>query len=370
MPKMTIEFLDVGMGDGTFIMIGDSDDAMQLAMVDFGVHRRTKDKIGKDDALKYLVGQIDKISKARGRSTPYLDHLFLTHPDHDHYNAVMPLIESAYPSYKGKKLAIGRLTYGGHEDLYKGEIEKIAVHVEYKSPGKKYIDVLDSLECSTVNDNGTVNTFRTFAGGAVKVYLLCSNYPSKTSVVPNPLSLCLMFADEHNKVIFMGDAEKKVEEKIISNFAKATKGFLNTYALKLGHHGSQAGTSEEWILAVKPKAIFASGDFVWAHPYCTTLERVRDKSALAAMEKHWFCCGRSLGGRQSDYFNYDSQLRICLNLWYVVKLDQGEKMKDDDDEGGQIFHADYGWTYGVQWELEFDGNKVPRLDRTTAPSPD
>jgi competence protein ComEC len=154
MPKMTFEFLDVGMGDGSFIMMGDSEDTMQLAMVDFGVHRRTKDKVGRDDALKYLVSQIDRISKARDRLTPYLDHLFITHPDHDHYNAVMPLIEAPYPSYDGKKLQIGRLTYGGDEDLYKGEIEKIAFHVANKSPRLKNIDKLTSLECSTVNANG------------------------------------------------------------------------------------------------------------------------------------------------------------------------------------------------------------------------
>lgn len=366
---MTFEFLDVGMGDGTFIMMGDSDDKMQLAMVDFGVHRRTKHKIGRDDAIKYLVSQIDKITKARGRDTPFLDHLFLTHPDHDHYNAVMPLIEAKYPSFPGKKLSIGRLTYGGDELLYKGEIEKIAAHVSMKNPKQKNIDELTSNQCSTVKSNGTVNHFRTFLSGKIKVYLLSSNHPTIVSVVPNPLSLCLMFADDNNnKVILMGDAEKDVEEQIIENFKGATKGFLNAYALKLGHHGSQAGTTEAWIKAVKPKAIFASGDFVWAHPYCNTIDRVEEQKTLAVMEKHWFCCGKSLGGRESDYFNNKTELRICLNLWYVVKKDKGQKMIDDDD-AGHIFHASYGWTFGVQWELEFNGADV-RLGRTGVASPD
>lgn len=368
MAKMTIEFLDVGMGDGTFIMMGDSDDKMNLAMVDFGVHRRTKHKIGRDDAIKYLVSQIDKISEARGRSTPFLDHLFLTHPDHDHYNAVMPLIEAKYPSFPGKKLSIGRLTYGGDELLYGGEIEKIAAHVGMKNPKQKNIDELASNQCSTVKSSGAVNPFRTFLSGKIKVYLLSSNYPTIVSVVPNPLSLCLMFADENNnKVILMGDAEKDVEDQIIENFKNASKGFLNAYALKLGHHASQAGTTEAWIKAVKPKAIFASGDFVWAHPYCTTIERVEEQKTLAPMENHRFCCGRSLGGGARDYFNHESELRIGLNLWYVVKKVKGEKMKEED-AGGHVFHADNSWTFGVQWELEFNGADV-RLDRTAVASP-
>ncbi|HKS08899.1 MAG TPA: hypothetical protein VJS13_05080 [Pyrinomonadaceae bacterium] len=368
MAKMTFEFLDVGMGDGTFIMMGDSDDSMNLALVDLGVHRRTKHKVGRDDAITYLVNQIDRISKARGRATPFLDHLFLTHPDHDHYNCVMLLIEAEYPSYPKKNLTIGRLTYGGDELLYKGEIEKIAAHVSMKSPKKRNIDELASNECSTVKGGGAVNPFRTFLSGKIKVYLLSSNYPTIVTVVTNPLSLCLMFADENNnKVILMGDAEKDVEAQIIENFKKATKGFLNAYALKLGHHGSQAGTSEAWINAVKPKAIFASGDFVWAHPYCTTIERVVEAKTLAPTTNHWFACGKPLGGRQNDYFNNESELRVCLNLWYVVKKEKGQKMKEDED--GHIFHAAYGWTWGVQWELEFDGDTVT-LNKTDTASPD
>lgn len=367
MAKMTFEFLDVGMGDGTFVMMGDTKDKMQLAMIDFGVHRRTKHKIGRDDAIKYLVGQIDEISQARDKLTPYLDHLFLTHPDHDHYNAVMPLIEAKYPSYPGKKLQIGRLSYGGDADLYKGEIEKISAHVAFKKLSQRNVDDLPSLACSTV-ESGTVKPYWTFPGSKTKVYLLSANYPSIVSATPNPLSLCLMFADESdNKVILMGDAEKAVEQQIIENF-KTAPGFLKSYALKLGHHGSEAGTSDEWLAAVQPKAIFASGDFVWAHPYCNTITRVQAKTKLATWNKNLlYCCGKSLGGRERDYFNNKTDLRICLNLWYVVKDDKGKMMTDE--ETGETFRAAYGLTLGVQWELEFNGALI-ELSKTDSATPD
>lgn len=367
--KMTFEFLDVGMGDGTFIMMGNTDATMELAMVDFGVHRRTEFKIGTDDAMIYLTKTISRISKARKKPTPYLDHLFLTHPDHDHYNSVMPLIESAYPSYEGKKLTIGRLSYGGNPKLYKGKIDEISFFVEGKGFFDRNVDIIPSNACSTVNKDHSVDPYWWFHGGKIKVYLLSANYPKKESLVKNPLSLCLMFADENNKnkVIIMGDAEAHVEAQIIENFKEATKGFLNASALKLGHHASQAGTSEEWIEAVRPKAIFASGDFVWAHPYCNTIDRVINAKTLSTMWEHRYVCGKSHSRSEKEYFNNPTLLPICMNLWYVVKEEAGEMMKDEDDDS--VAHATTGKTYGVQWELVCDGD-TRTINKTDTSNPD
>ena len=277
------------MGDGTLVIMGNTASTQEIALIDFGVQPFTKFKIGADDSLSYLLSTIDEISQARDKKVPYLDHLFITHPDQDHYNRIMKLIEGPYKSYGLKKLTIGKLTYGGTNGLYNGLIKKISEHVEDKGsiadkPALAHSDV-DGMD-------GSVEANWFFAGGDIKVYLLNVNFPNLKSKVPNPLSLCLMFADQSgNKVIFMGDAEEAVEDQIIENFAGATDGFLNAYALKLGHHGSVAGTSTKWLEAVKPKAVFASGDFVWAHPYCVTINRVIEAGTLNKIADHWYCCG-------------------------------------------------------------------------------
>jgi beta-lactamase superfamily II metal-dependent hydrolase len=361
MAKMTFQFLDVGMGDGTLVIMGgDSDASKQLALVDFGVQPFTKFKIGADDALKYLVSEIDRISKARKKTMPYLDHLFITHPDQDHYNRMITLIKALYPSFGFQDLSIGALTYGGAKSRYGKLIKNISPFVVDKS---SIANLPDMAHSEVDGMDGSVEPNWTFANGAINVYLLSANYPTTASYVPNPLSLCLMFADQNNnKVILIGDAEREVEAQIIKNFKHATAGFLNAYALKLGHHGSLNGTSEVWVKAVKPNAVFASGDFVWAHPYCKTLEEVANAKTLKEMGEHWFCCGKS----GKEYFNNKTKLQICLNLWYVVKNPAGEKMKDSD---GKIEHVKAGTTFGVQWELEFNGAAAPTFAHTDTSNP-
>jgi competence protein ComEC len=361
MPTMAFQFLDVGMGDGTLVIMGDDPADQELALIDFGVQPFTQFKIGADDAMRYLVNTIDTISVARGLTEPYLDHLFITHPDQDHYNRILTLIEMGYPSFGLEDLSIGALTYGGAKTRYSGNlINEIAHYVVDKSinnlPNKAHAEV-DGM-------TGEVTPDWTFVNGDVKVYLLSANFPTASGFLANPRSLCLMFEDsDANKVILMGDAESEVEAQIIKNFQHAEDGFLNAYGLKLGHHGSLNGTSQDWIDAVLPSAIFASGDFVWAHPYCATIQDVIDNTQLADMGDHWYCCGTKTG---AAYTNHETDLQVCLNLWYVVSAVGGEDMEDED---GNIEHAAKGTTYGVQWELEFDGAGEATLSHTDTSSP-
>jgi competence protein ComEC len=359
--RMTFEFLDVGMGDSSLVIMGNTAATQELALIDLGVQPFTKFKIGVDDAMAYLANAIATVSKARGLADPYIDHLFITHPDQDHYNRILTLIEDVpFKGYGVKNLSIGKLTYGGRKSLYGGNlINKIGAYVVDKG----YKD-LTTKQHSTVNNDGSVTPNWTFVNNDISVYLLNVNYPTVGSDDPNPLSLCLMFEDQNeNKMIFLGDAEADVEKQIIKNFKDAKKGFLFANCLKLGHHGSLAGTSQKWIDAVKPDAIVASGDFVWAHPYCPTIKRVIDSNVLKTMTKHRYCCGVS----DKEYFNNNQNLRICFNLWYVVKQAAGEQMVDEVTK--KVALAAQGLTYGVQWEISFSGNSAPSFARTDTSVP-
>jgi competence protein ComEC len=358
MANMIFQFLDVGMGDGTLVIMGDTDATQQLALIDFGVQPFTKFKIGIDDAAIYLINTIDTISKARGKKRPYLDHLFITHPDQDHYDRIIALAEAKYPSYKLEDLLIGEVTYGGTKAAYGKLLDQLKDYVVNQN-----INSLPASAHSPVHADGSVTPAWTFANGNVAVYLLSANYPTPSNSKKNPLSICLLFRNDHNrKVILIGDAEEGVEGKIIDTFHRAGPTFLNAYGLKLGHHGSIKSTSQAWINAVQPSAIFASGDFVWAHPYCKAIKRVIDSNVLKNGDNHWFCCGESGG----EYFNNENKLQVCLNLWYVVKNVNGQRMKD---EKGNVSVVADGTTLGVQWELDFIGTSNPKLFHTLAANP-
>lgn len=348
MVKMAFEFLDVGMGDGTLVIMGNTDLTREIALVDFGVHHCTQFKVGAEDALAFLVTYINKLSKARGLVVPFLDQLFLTHPHEDHYNRIRDLLTAEYPGYKGKPLSIGRLNYGGDADLYEGDlIEDIM---------KQVIDEDDSgpLPAKAMS----TEPYWQFVKKQINVYCLSVNSPKyKTKKDKNQLSLCLMFDDgDGNKVILMGDAGNQIEKEIIARFS-GSPGFLNAYGLKLGHHGSEGSSSKPWLDAVKPKAVFASGDFVWAHPYCSAIERVKKNAPLESSEAHWYCCGVPIDQKTSVYHNNETDRQIYLNLWYVVN-----KAKEEMQVSKTVtMMMDKGTTYGVQWELFFNGGAAPAI---------
>src|SRR4030095_8868325 len=185
--KMTFEFLDVGMGDSTLAILGNTPATQELVLIDLGVQPFTKFKVGVDDAATYLKDTITTISNARHKPNPYIDHLFITHPDQDHYNRILALIENVF----NKTLTIGRLTYGGKSSFYKGLIGKLTPYVEDKTFGD-----LTRQQLSTVNNDGSVPPAWTFCNDQISVFLLSSNYPTVSTHDPNPLSLCLMFEDQ------------------------------------------------------------------------------------------------------------------------------------------------------------------------------
>src|SRR5690242_12087129 len=99
------EFLDVGQGDSTLVIMPSG----RLALVDFG-EKRSPFKTGYLDSIHYTICTIAQNSKKRALSVPTLDHLFLTHPDGDHYNKIPDLLATNWGNYDtvytGKNLQI------------------------------------------------------------------------------------------------------------------------------------------------------------------------------------------------------------------------------------------------------------------------
>ena len=81
------------------------------------------------------------------------------------------------------------------------------------------------------------------------------NYYYQTSNEENDKSLVLSFYAAKKSFVIMGDAPKKVEKEIMKNVAK-----IDCDVLKVGHHGSNTSTCDEWLEHLKPKeAIISCG---------------------------------------------------------------------------------------------------------------
>jgi len=352
--RMTFQFLDVGMGDGTLVQVR-QDGALYdtLILVDFG-EKRTQFKVPIKDATQYLVTEIDRNSNRRGKPYPFIDYLFLTHSDGDHYNKIEELVTHAYNHYPGAQLHFGHVFFSGQYHEYGNLITELqrAGLVE-----NQMNEILDDYH-SPIAPDGTV-TPEPALHGSVDLYVLSANWPKRNSPDKNKKSIVLAFDLAGQQVILPGDADAHTEKHILETFGSD---FVSCTGLKLGHHGSRGASSAEWVRATSPKFIFASGDAVWSHPYCDTICRYVNHGSLKLYwnKNIYFCCGDA-----GSYYNNPTRHAVCMNLNYLVK-NAWEYLIDSDNNH---FIGYSGNTFGVQWALTITAGSLPELSVTTTVEP-
>ncbi len=99
--------------------------------------------------------------------------------------------------------------------------------------------------------------------GDITFYEL-NDYSNIDSSEENDKSLVINFAYHNKSILLMGDAPKWVEEDIIKKNPK-----LDVDLLKVGHHGSNTSTSEEFIKTIMPsEAVISCGlNNKYGHPH-------------------------------------------------------------------------------------------------------
>lgn len=369
---MDMYFLDVGQGDCTYLEVGtDGTKNQELYLIDFGFKQRTFN--GDHPALQtrtILVDRITKVSRARGLKEPFLDHLFITHPDGDHWNMLSSLITgtasdnsnlweaAGWP--KGTSLKIKTLTYGGAPTEYSG---KSVAHELWwliiTGAATKITTLGNKVHDYQNQSTGAVKPRWTGLGGKLEIYLINSNYPTKSGGAANPKSLCLMFEFDDFKLMLLGDAEPtNVGKQLESWYAYNSHAFLQCDVLKLAHHGSRKGTPEWWPKTVKPKYAFVSGDYFWSHPYQEALENVfKAKTLNAKFFNHWVS---SYDDSAGDYKPYQTEAGMFSSLWYVVTSNKAVSAKNQKDNIELTYSK--GQYIGIAWLLQkLEGTATPLI---------
>lgn len=139
----------------------------------------------------------------------------------------------------------------------------ITTHDDFDHSGAK-----DSLIANFTVDS-YLNKASDFPYKIGDIYL--ENLNNKIYEEDNDNSLVLSLNFIGKKWLFMGDASTKVEKELISNYKD-----LSCDILKIGHHGSNTSSSEEFIKTVKPKeAIISVGSKnYYGHPNKEILDRL------------------------------------------------------------------------------------------------
>jgi len=272
---LKVIFFDIGQGDSALILTPQG----KKILVDGGPDDKVLSKLG-----KYLPLRDKKI-----------DVMILTHPHADHLEGLISVL---------RRYEVGEVYYSGMIHTTAGFLEWLKL-IKEKDISMKIIKKRETVEIGGVNLDflypdrdlslGAVSSAAGTAGGNGATDISDSEQESKYKSNGNLNNTSVVFKLSFGRTsfLFMGDAEKEVEEILLKkcgdnindnikeealNKVKTENGdcFLKADVLKAGHHGSHTSSGEEFLRAVKPKqAIISVGkDNDYGHPHLRVLRRL------------------------------------------------------------------------------------------------
>lgn len=221
---VTVDFLDIGQGDATLLRFENGENML----VDCAVDGRILSALGRHFAF----------------SQKTIDTLVVTHPDRDHYGGCAEVLAH----YKVKTI----ITNG---------------------TGKEYDPEWRNFEQSMNNEPAEQVVFTTttiWQKSGTVVSFLYSDLANPSNA--NNTSIVIKIAAGQTSLLLMADAEKPLEENLVKNYGAA----LNVDILKVGHHGSQTSTSDDWLKVTTPKEgiISVGKNNRYHHPALRVLKRL------------------------------------------------------------------------------------------------
>jgi competence protein ComEC len=100
---------------------------------------------------------------------------------------------------------------------------------------------------------------------------------------PNNRSVGARLSYKETSFLFVGDMETEAEEVMLNDFSETERNDLRVTVLKVGHHGSDTSSHDEFVRAVSPEAIVIScgkketgTNVKYKHPRLSTLREYGD----------------------------------------------------------------------------------------------
>ncbi|CDM68468.1 Metallo-beta-lactamase family protein [Clostridium bornimense] len=216
-PELSVTFFNVESADSILIKAPDT-----TILIDGG----------DEDTKKSLVYSLKK------RGVNSIDHLILTHPHKDHFGG----LDAIVTNFK-------------IHNFYTSTID---------SENEEFLSLLELIKNKS-NKTFLINS---------PTNLDFSNYANIKVLSPksdnynndNNFSIVIKISFEKYTFLFMGDAEKEIENQLISEN-------INCNFLKVGHHGSNTSSSEDFVKKVSPDfSIISVGKYNnYNHPSKATL---------------------------------------------------------------------------------------------------
>lgn len=222
---LSVHILDVGKADSILI-----ENQGKYMLVDGGTADRG------DDVAAYL----------KRRRVKTLDFVVNTHPDDDHIGGLKQVllsftVKKYFAPYIPQKIIPSSIEYKDVQSVLK--LKKLST--EHPIAGSSYLL------------------------GKVKIEVLG---PVVTGNSTNNNSIVLRLTFGKNHFLLMGDAENEEEQTLLASGRD-----LSADVLKVGHHGSDTSTTQDFVQAVKPKyAAISVGNDTNKLPKQVVLKRLSD----------------------------------------------------------------------------------------------
>lgn len=235
-PLLAVHFINVGQGDSILIQTPEK----QNILIDGGGTPFSDYDMGKNVVIPYL----------RRQGVNNLDIMVLTHPDLDHMEGLLPVLEEI------KVDLVIDSNIPCQEEIYKdflALIKKNGKTTYYKTQAGDKIEVCKDIDIFIINP---------IQGG----FTINENNFNNNSIV-------LKLRYENINFLFAGDIEEEIEKKILSNNAS-----LNSNILKVAHHGSISSTSTKFLDAVAPEvAVISVGSNNFGHPHPDVIKKLENR---------------------------------------------------------------------------------------------
>lgn len=236
-----VSFIDVGQGDSILIKqpqhqgnyLIDTGGTIEFDKEEWQ-RRKSPYEVGKDTLVPFL--------KSKGVDT--IDKLILTHGDLDHIGGSLAVISSM----QVKEILFPKTNL----ELGKEEKEILQLAAQKRIP-VSYVKGVQS-----------------FFSGDTRFYILSpltENIENK-----NDASIVIKAKIGNLDWLFTGDLEESGEKLLLSRYPN-----LKTDVVKIGHHGSETSSSENFLRKIEPKAaiISAGRNNRYGHPHKAVIDRLQ-----------------------------------------------------------------------------------------------
>ena len=242
---LQIHFIDVGQGDSICVQT----DGGETYLFDGG--SSSKSQVGKYILIPYL----------KNKGISHIDSVFITHPDQDHCNGIIELIENGAEN----GITIDRIVLPSIDIPRRPtELEQILSSVE-NSKQKNSIQIAYIAKGATWLSGNTTFT--------------CL-HPEQNTAIPDPnsYSSCFLVQNGAFSMLLTGDIEKDAEKVMAQELAIHMKenSIQDITVLKVAHHGSNTSTSTDLLDVIQPQisVISCGRNNSYGHPHPQVLERL------------------------------------------------------------------------------------------------